>query len=111
MHPVFHVSLLEPAPRDQDPQRVQPPPPPEIIDNEEFYTVKEILDSRIHRRKLQYFVDWEGYGINERSWEPASQITIDAPEAIAEFHEHYPNKPGPDTDRTPKKKKKKKKKS
>jgi hypothetical protein len=47
LHPVFHISLLEPAGPDSEPSpgHIQPPPPPVIIDNEEEWELKEIVDS------------------------------------------------------------------
>ena len=56
IHPVFHVSLLEPKTRDIIQDFIQPPPLPEIIDSYEEFEVEEILDSRLHRGKLQYFI-------------------------------------------------------
>jgi len=50
VHPVFHVFLLEPA--AQDPllgQRQPPPPPMEIVGEQEWF-VDSILDSRMYRR-------------------------------------------------------------
>lgn len=47
IHPVFHVSLLECYVADQIPGRTQPPPPPVIIQGEEEFEVKEIVDSQI----------------------------------------------------------------
>jgi hypothetical protein len=48
LHPVFNVVKLTPAPPDPIPSRhAPPPPPPELIDGEEEYIVKEILDSRM----------------------------------------------------------------
>jgi transposase InsO family protein len=58
VHPVFHVSLLEPAPNDPYPGQRQDPPPPVEIEGEQEWFVDRILDSRLHGRwrKLQYLV-------------------------------------------------------
>jgi hypothetical protein len=50
IHPVFHISLLEPAEPDSEPipGHIQPPPPPVIIDNEEEWELEEVVDSRYH---------------------------------------------------------------
>jgi len=70
LHPVFNVVKLSPAPDDPIIGRRQnPPPPPELVDGEEKYIVEEILNSRMFRRKLQYLVKWEGYGIEGNTWE------------------------------------------
>src|SRR5258707_9213530 len=50
VHPVFHVSQLEPARPNPFPLRQQPPPPPLQIDGESEYEVSEILDSKVDRR-------------------------------------------------------------
>lgn len=92
IHPVFHVSLLEPYKESTFPGRLQVPPPPIEIDGEEEFEVSEILDSRINRRKLEYLVHWQGYEVSERTWEPANNLS-NAPEMIQEFHRLYPNKP------------------
>ena len=49
VHPVFYVSLLEPAASDPLPGQSNPPPPPVIIQHEEEYHVEKILDSRTFR--------------------------------------------------------------
>ncbi len=92
IHPVFHVSLLEPYKESTIPGRLQQPPPPIEIDGEEEFEVSEILDSRINRRKLEYLVHWQGYEVSERTWEPATNLD-NAPEMIEEFHRQYPTKP------------------
>jgi hypothetical protein len=73
IHPVFHMSLLEPWTSSSIPRRVIPPPPPiELVDDPEF-EVKAILDSKILRNKLYYLVDWLGYSPTNRTWEPAEK--------------------------------------
>ena len=39
------------------------------------FEVNYILDSRFRRHKLQYLVDWVGYDVPDRSWEPADTIS------------------------------------
>ena len=64
VHPVFHVSMLEPATPNTFQQRSEPPPAPVIIDGEPEYEISKIVDSKIDRRracKLLYKVIWLGY--------------------------------------------------
>jgi len=91
IHPVFHVSLLEPAAMDPLPGQQQEPPPPVVVDGEEEYHVQEILDSRRRRGKLQYYVKWTGY--DQPDWQPEENMA--ETEAARRFHELYPGKPGP----------------
>ena len=100
IHPVFHVSMLEPATRNEIPNRVQPPPPSVKIDGDIEYEIAEILDSKIDRRRrhcnLLYLVRWAGYeGTDEEtSWMLATELGH-ASEIVTEFHSAYPAKPGP----------------
>jgi hypothetical protein len=70
VHPVFHVSMLEPSTPNSVPNCIQPPPPV-IIDEEPEYEISEILDSKLDKRracKLLYLVRWSGYeGTNEET--------------------------------------------
>lgn len=102
-HPVFHVGLLEPYTPDPIPGRTRSPPGPIISEEGEAeadtYEVEEILDSRRHYRKFQYFVHWKGYPPSERSWIPW-QDAEGSSELIKEFHHRYPDKPSPRKYRT-----------
>ena len=94
VHPVFHVSLLEPYRESSFPGRVQSPPPSIEIENHEEYEVEKVLDSRRKWGKLEYLVHWCGYDINERTWEPTQNLA-NAPQKVQEFHRRYPQKPKP----------------
>ena len=100
IHPVFHVSMLEPCTPNTIPARVPSPPPPVEIDGTLEYEVEEILDSKISRRHkrqpLCYQVRWAGYQDrpDEIEWISADDLE-NSSELVTEFHTKYPLKPGP----------------
>ena len=67
VHPVFHVGLLTPFTPDTIEGRVQPPPPPVIVDGDEEFEVESILDAKLERGKLKYLVHWKGYSAADNS--------------------------------------------
>ena len=77
MHPVFHISLLEPA----HPSATLQTQPPEIDADFQTpqYAVERILDERLNGRQKQYLVRWEGYDHTEDTWEPRSSFNSAAP--------------------------------
>ncbi|KAI2644447.1 Transposon Tf2-9 polyprotein [Labeo rohita] len=95
IHSTFHVSLLKPYfPSATEITGAEAePPPPEILDQPSVYTVHEILDSRRRGGHLEYLVDWEGYGPEERSWVARNNI-LD-PQLLTEFHQSHPECPAP----------------
>ena len=74
VHPVFHVSLLEPYVESGIRGRKQEPPLLVEVEGELEYEVNRKLDSRIVRGKLRYLVDWIGYGLESTMWKPAEYI-------------------------------------
>ena len=98
-HPVFHVSMLEPATPNTFQQRSESPPAPVIIDGEPEYEISKIVNSKIDYQracKLLYKVIWLGYKDtdNNSEWLPATELEH-AKELLNDFHLKYPSKPGP----------------
>ena len=100
VHPVFHVSQLEPAIPNTIPNRTQPPPPPGEVDGKPEFEISEILNSKInHQRKmckLLYLVQWSGYkGTDEETlWLLATELG-NATELLDEYHSWYLDKLSP----------------
>ena len=99
IHPIFHVSMLEPSAPNEFLNRTETPPLPVIINRETEFEISEILDSKIdkcRKCKLQYLVKWSGYeGTDEEiSWIPISELKH-AMESMVDFHLANPDKPGP----------------
>lgn len=85
VHPTFHVSRLKPVVCSTVSPARKSSPAPRIIEGQPVYTVHRLLDCRRVRGRVQYLVDWEGYGPEERSWVPARDI-LD-PALISEFRQ------------------------
>ena len=100
IHPVFHVSQLEPASSSSIPSQVPTSPPPVLIEGEPEFKIYEILNSKVDCHhclcKLLYLVCWSGYeGTDEETiWILASKLG-NASELVEEFHQAYLHKPGP----------------
>ncbi|MBW0485948.1 hypothetical protein O181_025663 [Austropuccinia psidii MF-1] len=98
IHPIFHISLLEPIKTSTIPNWHQEPPTPIIIEEEEEWEVSQILDSKIKRGKLWYLVEWKGFSQDPEisTWEPTENLK-NCPEPVQDFHSLYTDKPGPNS--------------
>ncbi|MBW0538260.1 hypothetical protein O181_077975 [Austropuccinia psidii MF-1] len=100
IHPVFHISLLEPVKTSKIPNKLQEPPPPIIIEEEEEWKFSQILDLKLKRGKLCYLVEWKGFSQDsERSTLGPTESLKHCPELVRDFHSLYPGKPGPNSSR------------
>lgn len=84
IHPVFHVSLLQPWRADPDHPDTQTRPDAiygTMDQHGELYQVDTLMDKRIRKkgRRLvtEYLVRWAGYGPDADQWLEASMITQD----------------------------------
>ena len=93
IHDVFHVSLLDPVKATRlDPHLPPAPPALYVKDDQKYFEVEDILDSKREGRRLYYLIKWKGYPESENSWELLSGIP--ARGLVKEFHRRNPGKPG-----------------
>src|SRR6266403_760280 len=97
IHPIFHISLLEPYRHSNRPEREQPPRDLEEIDGDLEWEIERIVKSEIisytrrvrgrnhQMRELRYFVKWAGCSEDENTWEPPESLEH-AQELVEEFH-------------------------
>ncbi|TPX31214.1 hypothetical protein SeLEV6574_g08557 [Synchytrium endobioticum] len=93
IHPVFHISLLKKYIRPKDPSKQLPKAPPIKVNPEEEWVIKDILDVRRRGRGFEYYIDWEGFGPESRTWEPRWHLNDDV--MLREWHARNPEKIGP----------------
>ena len=58
--------------------------PPNLVEGEEVYEVKTILNHRKRGQGYQYFVKWQGYPISYASWEPEHSFSDDG-DTLAQY--------------------------
>ena len=106
IHPIFHLSLLEPYKVSDRPNREQLPREPEDVEGDKEWEVEKIVKSEIitYSRKvrrvdkefkeLRYCVKWAGYSEDENTCEPPEGL-VNARKIVKKFHRENPGMPGP----------------
>ncbi len=76
IHNMFHALLFTPYHKMYAHGPNFTHPPPDLIDGEDEYEVKQIVTHRQFRRskKLQYLTKWKGYPESDNTWEPTDQV-------------------------------------
>ena len=68
IHPVFHILLLKPAPKNTKMQKNIK------IENKDEYEVEKILNYKQISGWPYYLVKWKGYDTSENTWEPIAHL-------------------------------------
>ena len=89
VYSVFQVNLMDPVATDPLEGHQQEPSPLILIDKEEKWLMKEILDAWKIRRSLNYLIKWVEF--NNLIWQPAADI-IHSSELLQEFYERFSTK-------------------
>ena len=82
LHPVFHVSLLEPV-KGNTP--IVTNEEPQLENKLKEYKVKRILKERKRGRQRKYLIKWQGYNNSENTWEPTKNLNC--PDLLEEFRQ------------------------
>ena len=80
IHPVFHISLLKPAPKNAKTQKNIK------IKSKDKYEVERILNYKQVSGRPYYLVKWKGYDTSENTWEPIAHLD-GCHQKVKEFHQ------------------------
>ena len=84
IHPVFHVSLLEPYKRRKGDANIPEYPVPDLVDDDEIGDVEEIQKKRTRGGVVEYLVRWVGYPEEYDQW--IKEQDVDAPDLVNAFN-------------------------
>ena len=85
IHPVFHISMLEPADNDIPLQEAFHFEPQE----DDMYLVEKLLD----RKGQKYLVRWQGYAKEDDTWETTANLQQACSALIRQYDQQHPRKP------------------
>ncbi len=83
IHPVFHVSLLEPA--DPSTPLMTGIPENYLQDPNSEYEIQKILDDDTIDGQRHYLIKWKGFNTSENTWEPPEHLTH-CQDLIRQYH-------------------------
>ncbi|KAI0629054.1 hypothetical protein C8Q77DRAFT_1066617, partial [Trametes polyzona] len=97
LHPVFHVSVLEPYHSHLDLHPVPDPLPFDLSDDLPPSEPQAILDCRRTGRRFEYLIHWKGLPAEEDSWTPITDLpsTPAVSELLERWHRCHPRAPRP----------------
>src|SRR6266850_5306103 len=78
VHPVFHANLLTPFNENVIHGPNYTWPPPDIVDGEEQWEVKMILNHKGASNQRCYLIKWKGYSSTDNTWEPPRNLSSTA---------------------------------
>ena len=82
IHPVFHASLLKQYEGSHHVARA----PIFTSDDSQEFEVENIIAMRTHKNRREYLVQWKGYSVYDRTWEPEHNLT-NAHKLLQQFHQ------------------------
>ena len=87
IHPVVNISRVQ-LYKSQVKGQKKIPPKPVIIEGEEEFEVKKILNKRTVRGKEKFLVRWKGYTAGEDTWENRENLE-NTKELVEEFEREH----------------------
>ena len=94
IYPIFSLEKLRRAATTEPlPGQLEEPAEPIEVNGQDEWVVEKVLDARVRWKKLYYRIKWLGHDI-DMEWYPAGNFK-NAPVMLKEYHDCYPEKPGP----------------
>lgn len=96
LHPVFHISLLEPY---SDPSEFRPHASPEPVEldpeSDPALRIQDVLDARKIGHRFEYLTRYKDADASEDSWVPLSDFPSSLDSILERFHRRHPKAPRP----------------